>query len=98
MGSLCSKSSVHEGGHNVLGSSPGTPINASGRPNPQASRPQDPRAAAAEAAERRLQAAQKRGTNTSNPNQGKLAQQLAKENSSRPNPVQEQREERLVWD
>jgi len=40
----------------VLGSNPGTPTNALGGRNPQASRPQDPRTAAAEAAERRLQA------------------------------------------
>jgi len=58
-------------------------------------RPSDPRAAAAAAAEQRLKAAQARGTNTSNPNQGKLAAQLAKQSKHTPEARQE---ERLVWD
>lgn len=45
MGSLCSKSSTHEGGHTILG--PGDAGSTS------LNRP-DPRAAAAEAAERRV--------------------------------------------
>jgi len=95
MGCLNSKPSAYEGGHTVLGSGP---VNGnSGASNPQASRPSDPRTAAAEAAERRLQAAQRRGTNEANPKQGKLAGQLAKQNSSKPGP-QAQQEERLVWD
>lgn len=50
MGSLCSKSGTHSGGHTVLGSSSSTPNPA----NP--SSPGDARAAAAEAAERRMKA------------------------------------------
>lgn len=49
MGSLCSKSGAHSGGHTVIGSS-GNVANPGG-PNPS-----NPRAAAAEAAERRLKA------------------------------------------
>ncbi|KAF9056187.1 hypothetical protein BJ165DRAFT_1398916 [Panaeolus papilionaceus] len=96
MGSLCSKPSTHEGGHTVLGSSANNTLGGSnaGRPAPP-----DRRLAAAEAAERRKQAAQKRGTNDTNPNQGKLAGQLAKQSSSKPMPTR-QEEERLValWD
>lgn len=49
MGSLCSKSSNYQGGHTVLGTSNTTTGNA------PTSAP-DPRTAAAEAAERRMQA------------------------------------------
>ncbi|KAF8973942.1 hypothetical protein BDZ97DRAFT_409219 [Flammula alnicola] len=97
MGSLCSKSSAHEGGHTVLGSGP-VNSNSGARSVPSVASPRpDPRAAAAEAAERRLQAAQKRGTSAANPKQGKLASQLAKQNSSKPG-AQPQEEDRLVWD
>ena len=53
MGSLCSKSSNYEGGHTVLGSGAanGNTVGSSAAPAPS-----DPRAAAAEAAERRLKA------------------------------------------
>ena len=108
MGSICSKSSLQEGGHTLLGSGPTNPA-APERPNPA---PSDPRTAAAQAAERRMQAvsichhewprtfriclqAQKRGTNEANPKAGKLSGQLAKQNSTRPTP-QAQQEERLV--
>lgn len=87
-------------------SNSGRPANSNapttGRPGPSSARP-DPRAAAAEAAERRLKAVstphrdcassssiqklfqeQKRGTNSANPNRGKLANQLAKQNSQKP--------------
>lgn len=47
MGSLCSKSAVHSGGHTVLG-----PVSD----YPASSAPPNPRVAAAEAAERRLKA------------------------------------------
>jgi len=47
MGSICSKSSVHEGGHTLLGPSNTAAPNAT---------PSDPRTAAAQAAERRIQA------------------------------------------
>ncbi|KAH9486916.1 hypothetical protein JR316_0000982 [Psilocybe cubensis] len=101
MGSSCSKTSAgsaYEGGHTVLGSGPVSRNQATARDtNREAPKPSDPRAAAAEAAERRLQAAQNRGTNKSNPNQGKLSEQLAKQNSSKPGPPQ-QEVERLVWD
>ncbi|KAF8872133.1 hypothetical protein CPB84DRAFT_1799897 [Gymnopilus junonius] len=95
MGSLCSKSSTHEGGHTVLSSGPNSPANANS--GAAASRPSNPRLAAAEAAERRLQAAQRRGTNEANPQRGKLAGQLAKQNSSKLVP-EAQQPERLVWD
>ncbi|TFK57288.1 hypothetical protein OE88DRAFT_1614260, partial [Heliocybe sulcata] len=72
MGSLCSKSSTHSGGHTVLGSD----AQVLGGDGPPASSSRgDPRSAAAEAAERRMKAAQARGTNASNPNQGRLAAQ-----------------------
>ncbi|KAG6813277.1 hypothetical protein H0H92_012691 [Tricholoma furcatifolium] len=86
MGSLCSKPNSHSGGHIVLGS---------GSTNPADPSPSDPRTAAAEAAERRLKAAQARGTNPSNPNQGRLAANAGKT----PKPTLDPRqEERLVWD
>ncbi|KAF9481415.1 hypothetical protein BDN70DRAFT_876393 [Pholiota conissans] len=97
MGSLCSKPSAYEGGHTVLGSGPVNSNAAASNQPTSSSQRIDPRAAAAEAAERRLQAAQKRGTSSGNPNQGKLASQLAKQSSSRPAPSQ-QEEQRLVWD
>jgi len=91
MGSLCSKSSAHSGGHTVLGSTPGA-ANAAG----DASSPPNPRAAAAEAAERRLKTAQARGTHASNPKKGQLASQAAKQSSKfKPEPREQ---ERLVWD
>ncbi|KAF8168083.1 hypothetical protein B0H34DRAFT_670346 [Crassisporium funariophilum] len=79
--------SMHEGGHTVLGSGP------NGDAKPTA--PPDRRAAAAEAAERRLQAAQKRGTTDANPKQGKLSAQLAKQSSIKP-ATQDRQDERLV--
>ncbi|KAG5648004.1 hypothetical protein DXG03_007038 [Asterophora parasitica] len=88
MGNLCSKSGTHSGGHSVLGQS-------SGATNPAASSPSDPRTAAAEAAERRLKAAQARGTTAANPNQGRLAAKAANQPKFAPEPRQE---ERLVWD
>ncbi|CAA7265784.1 unnamed protein product [Cyclocybe aegerita] len=91
MGSLCSKSSNHEGGHTVLGSEPSGQNTVGGA----RTAPANARTAAAEAAERRLQAAQRRGTNNANPNAGKLAGQLAKQNSSKP-ATQAREEERLV--
>jgi len=88
MGSLCSKSGAHSSGHTVL-ASPSAALNPGGLSTT------DPRAAAAEAAERRLKTAQARGTSASNPNQGKLASQLAKPAK----PVSQSRqEENLVWD
>lgn len=109
MGSICSKSSVHEGGHTLLGSGAANTA-PSTRPNPA---PSDPRTAAAQAAERRIQAvsichheylqllyriylqAQRKGVNEANPKAGKLAAQLAKQSTSSAAP-QTQREERLV--
>ncbi|KAJ7786329.1 hypothetical protein B0H16DRAFT_1490078 [Mycena metata] len=86
MGSLCSKgSSNYAGGHTVLSSADGASA------TPAGSRP-DPRAAALQAAEARLQASKARGA----PNKGALAAQAGKSSSRRePEPVQE---ERLVWD
>ncbi|KAG2154864.1 hypothetical protein DEU56DRAFT_770854 [Suillus clintonianus] len=90
MGSLCSKSSVHSGGHQVLGST-------AGQPNDGTTPPPDPRAAAAEAAERRLKTAHARGTNASNPNRGRLAEQVEAAKVAKPVPTPRD-EERLVWD
>ncbi|KAF9526445.1 hypothetical protein CPB83DRAFT_857824 [Crepidotus variabilis] len=94
MGNLCSKSLNHEGGHVILSSetSGGNAARSQG-----ASAPPNPRAAAAEAAERRIKAAQTRGIHGSNPNRGKLSDQLAKQNSSKVSP-EEQIPERLVYD
>ncbi|KAF9270225.1 hypothetical protein L218DRAFT_1071690 [Marasmius fiardii PR-910] len=90
MGSLCSKPDTHSGGHTVIG--PSQPS----RPAAQApSSLEDRRNAAAEAAERRLKAAQERGTNASNPNRGQLAAKVAKPVKFTP---EERPEERLVWD
>jgi len=88
MGSLCSKAGTHSPAHTVLASSSG-PTTLGG---PSRS---DSRAAAAEAAERRLKAAQARGTTVANPNRGKLAGQLAKPSKVVP---ESRQEERLVWD
>ncbi|KAL0565593.1 hypothetical protein V5O48_016426 [Marasmius crinis-equi] len=93
MGSLCSKPDAHEGGHTVLGSSSshsGTTAALS-----QSANSPDRRNAAAEAAERRMKAAQERGTNQSNPNRGKLAAQAAQPAKFTP---ERREEERLVWD
>ncbi|KAJ7092745.1 hypothetical protein C8R44DRAFT_816422 [Mycena epipterygia] len=87
MGSACSKGSSHSGGHTVLGSSAGSTVGA-----PTGTRPDDPRAAALQAAEARLQATKKRGA----PNQGALAAKAGKSSSRRE--VEPPQEERLVWD
>ncbi|KAK7058959.1 hypothetical protein VNI00_001583 [Paramarasmius palmivorus] len=92
MGSLCSKPGTHSGGHTVLGSSADT---TSSSRQAATSNPGNPRSAAAEAAERRMKAAQERGTNTANPNRGKLAAQANKPAKFVP---EERQEERLVWD
>ncbi|KAF8626542.1 hypothetical protein AX15_004844 [Amanita polypyramis BW_CC] len=84
MGSLCSKSGVHSGVHSTV------PL-----VQRQAPTAPDLRAAAAAAAEQRLKAAQARGTHTSNPNRGKLADQLTKQTKYAPEARQE---EQLVWD
>ncbi|XP_006454355.1 hypothetical protein AGABI2DRAFT_133050 [Agaricus bisporus var. bisporus H97] len=105
MGSLCSKSSHYQGGHIVLGTGANT---TGGNPNsgnttsgnttsggaPTSAR--DPRTAAAEAAERRMQAAQQRGTNSSNPKAGQLAAKVAQQNAK--GSAEPQQPERLVWD
>ncbi|KAJ4484104.1 hypothetical protein C8R41DRAFT_769953 [Lentinula lateritia] len=85
MGSLCSKPSTHSGGHTVLGSTSDHNVGAS-RTNEA-----DPRAAAVQAAERRLKASQMRGTHSSNPNQGKLAAQASKPAKVVPESRQEER-------
>lgn len=90
MGSICSKSGAHSGGHTVLGSAPASVASASRTPNSS-----DARAARAEAAEQRLKAAQARGTHSSNPNKGKLASQAAKPAKVTPEGRQD---DRLVWD
>ncbi|KZT02732.1 uncharacterized protein LAESUDRAFT_705793 [Laetiporus sulphureus 93-53] len=98
MGSLCSKPSTLSGGDTVL-----RPINKGKEGHTLSSQanggqPQTgARTAAAEAAEKRRQAEQKRGTQAANPNRGKLAAQLeaSKKAPRAPEPKQE---ERLVWD
>jgi len=86
MGSLCSKASTHSGGHTVLGPTS----------QPVQDRP-DPRNAAAEAAERRRQTEQSRGTHSSNPSRGKLAAQLEASKTA-PRLPEPRQEEGLVWD
>lgn len=93
MGSLCSKTRAHSGSrHQVLGSTA-----AQSNDDTTVTPHSDPRAAAAEAAERRLKTAHARGTNASNPNRGRLAEQVetAKAVKLAPTPRDE---ERLVWD
>jgi len=90
MGSLCSKSGSHSGGHTVSGStsdSPGALLD---------SRP-PPRTAAAQAAEARLKSSQQRGTNASNPNRGHLAAKVEAAKSAKRSP-EPKPDERLVWD
>ncbi|KAJ2920193.1 hypothetical protein MD484_g213, partial [Candolleomyces efflorescens] len=58
----------------------------------------DARAAAAEAAERRMKAQQERGTNASNPKQGQLAAQARQNAKSTLPPPSNQKDDRLVWD
>jgi len=92
MGSLCSKSTATVGGHQVLGSS----TTGEGR-HGSAPGGSDTRVAAAEAAERRLQAQQARGTSASNPNKGQLAKKLEATKSAARVP-EPKREVPLVWD
>ncbi|EEB91749.1 hypothetical protein MPER_09844, partial [Moniliophthora perniciosa FA553] len=89
MGSLCSKPGTHSEGHTVLGSS--SSGNTPSRQPAQA--PTDHRSAAAEAAERRMKAAQYRGTSVANPNRGKLAAEASKPAKLVP---EQRQEERLV--
>lgn len=108
MGSLCSKSSNHEGDHVVL-TNPTNETNVGGRQAPP-----DRRQAAAEAAERRLREVsyylgfplssdisqwhfqtQRKGVHDANPKRGQLAQQLAKQNSNR-GAAEPQLPERLI--
>ncbi|TFK41140.1 hypothetical protein BDQ12DRAFT_720846 [Crucibulum laeve] len=107
MGAFCSKSSAYSGGHTVLGSaSDNTNSSAPSRPDPRsaAAEAAERRLKAVSSPsdfmffsflESHIQA-QARGTNASNPNKGRLAQQVARQ-TSKPAPEQQQ-EERLVWD
>ncbi|KAI0348019.1 hypothetical protein BDW22DRAFT_1424252 [Trametopsis cervina] len=88
MGSICSKQGTHTGGHRLVDSTD-TQSAAQERP--------DPRIAAAQAAEQRLKATQKRGVVGSNPNSGRLAAQV-EANKSNPRAPEQRQEERLVWD
>jgi len=88
MGSLCSKSTAMSGGHQILGSSTDTA---------PADHPVDRRAAAAEAAERRVKAEQGRGTQATNPKQGVLAAKLSASKSGNAESPS-QLPERVVWD
>ncbi|EPT04314.1 hypothetical protein FOMPIDRAFT_1113613 [Fomitopsis schrenkii] len=90
MGSLCSKS-AHALGGRTLADEPvqGASGNSAPPPGP------NPRTAAAEAAERRRQAEQSRGTQSSNPNRGQLAAQL-EANKKAPRVPEATQEERLV--
>ncbi|CAL1695867.1 unnamed protein product [Somion occarium] len=98
MGSLCSKPGTHSGehvqlhdGHPPTGNGTRHTVGASGGERP------DPRAAAAQAAEERLKAAQARGTNPANPKKGRLAAQLEASKSA-PRVPEPPQPERLVWD
>jgi len=102
MGSLCSKSSNHSKGDSIVLRAPR--IKSSTRTTAPRTlgaqgeeHPDDPRAAAALAAEQRLKAAQTRGTNASNPNQGRLAAQLEATKSTSQAPEARQ-QDGLVWD
>jgi len=93
MGALCSKSGMLEGGHRVVGTTQTLGGDGTGGKDRIAV---NPRLAALEAAERRKQAEQRRGTNEANPNAGQLSGQLAVKNASKgPEP---QQPDRLVWD
>ncbi|OSX67590.1 hypothetical protein POSPLADRAFT_1038074 [Postia placenta MAD-698-R-SB12] len=90
MGSMCSKSASLLGGRTVHDD----PDEGN---TPNGSRQTDPRAAAAEAAERRRKAEQSRGTQASNPNKGKLAANLEASKAA-PRVPEPRQEEQLVWD
>ncbi|KAF9241367.1 hypothetical protein BU15DRAFT_73491 [Melanogaster broomeanus] len=95
MGSLCSKPGTHSGSHQVLGG--GNTASSSNGQDYGATTSPDARAAAAEAAERRLKSERTRGTHTSNPKRGRLTAQLQASKSAKPVPASRQ-EEPLVWD
>ncbi|KAF9822198.1 hypothetical protein IEO21_00192 [Rhodonia placenta] len=88
MGSMCSKSASLLGGRTVHDD----PDEGN---TPNGSRQTDPRAAAAEAAERRRKAEQSRGTQASNPNKGKLAANLEASKAA-PRVPEPRQEEQLV--
>ncbi|TCD71515.1 hypothetical protein EIP91_008896 [Steccherinum ochraceum] len=94
MGNFCSKSKDQEGGHVLL-----HPVGADRREQNalggSAGERPDPREAAAQAAEQRMKAAQKRGVSSSNPNKGRLAAQLDAQKSA-PRAPEPRQEERLV--
>ncbi|KIJ21734.1 hypothetical protein PAXINDRAFT_95248 [Paxillus involutus ATCC 200175] len=93
MGSLCSKgSNTVTGGHQVLSKNSTSPPDGQNYGSTT-----NPRAAAAEAAERRLKSEQARATHASNPKRGRLAAQLEASRSAKPVPASRQ-EEQLVWD
>jgi len=89
MGSACSKTSSTTQGHTLAGPPSTTGVQPAPHPNPVN--------AAAEAAERRLKAAQARGTSSSNPNKGRLAAQLEASKVAKKVP-ETGPEERVVWD
>jgi len=105
MGSICSSASNHTGGHTYVSASeqqsgrqPQQPrvLGENSTGGPPRGKP-DARAAAAEAAEARLKAAQTRGNSRTNPKQGVLSSKLVEAN--KPKRVPEPREEeRIVWD
>jgi len=82
---------MHSGAGEVVGGDAQTLLDnrTSGRPNP--------RAAAAQAAEERMKAAQARGTNKSNPNRGLLAAKVEASKSAA-RTAEAQQPERLVFD
>ncbi|KIK94365.1 hypothetical protein PAXRUDRAFT_455620 [Paxillus rubicundulus Ve08.2h10] len=92
MGSLCSKTGAHSstGGHQVLSENSTSPPD--GQNNESNT---NPRAAAADAAERRLKSERARATHASNPKRGRLAAQLEASRSAKPVPASRQ-EEQLV--
>ncbi|KAG6335278.1 hypothetical protein ID866_3807 [Astraeus odoratus] len=86
MGSFCSKHDTHSGSQQVLGGG------AQGQGYRSSA---DVRAAAAEAAERRLKQGQARGTHAANPKRGRLAAQLEASAKVAKTPATRE-EERLV--
>ncbi|KAF9509346.1 hypothetical protein BS47DRAFT_1349356 [Hydnum rufescens UP504] len=104
MGSICSSASNHTGGHTYVSASeqqrrqpqPPRVLDENSTGGPPRGKP-DTRAAAAEAAEARLKAAQTRGSNLANPKKGVLSSKLVEANKPKRAP-EPREEERIVWD
>ncbi|KAI0257624.1 hypothetical protein BJV78DRAFT_1110479, partial [Lactifluus subvellereus] len=93
MGGICSKPSHHTGGHTLV-SQPPTSTGTS-RPQQPPQAPEARRSQTADAAERRLKAANKRGVSAANPNSGQLAARLEASKSA-PLAPEPRREDALI--